>query len=279
MPVVQLPASSERLTKSPACEGVSVSQSTLSSWVVLTGLLARQGLRGAMSRTSLGPFWSSIGTIVVIAAVGLLFGTILKQQLVSFETYVSTLAAGLILWGFLAAVANENAVAFARWMTVIRYCPVPLPVICLSILSRHLLVFGINLVVLLLAQWLLLGTIPNALALCAATLLTVITVAWIGGVAIVLGARFRDVGQLLSKVLQLAFLLTPILWPPYFLGRYDYLLTFNPLYYPLSVFTSAITGGLTTPGQWIGSMAMALSGSLLAVGLLCWSRHRLYFWI
>lgn len=251
----------------------------LPSRIALIGLLARQGLRGAMNRTGLGPFWNSIGTIVVIATVGLLFGTILKQQLVSFETYVSTLAAGLVLWGFLAAVANENAVAFAHWMTVIRYCPVPLTVICLSILFRHLLIFGINLVVVLLAQWLLLGTVPNILVLGVATLLTVIHVAWIGGVAVVLGARFRDVGQLLAKVLQLAFLLTPILWPPYFLGRYEYLLAFNPLYYPLSVFTKAMIGGTPASDLWIGSLIMALSGSLLAIGLLRWSRHRLYFWI
>ncbi|WP_170958793.1 ABC transporter permease [Magnetospirillum sp. 15-1] len=247
--------------------------------LALAFLLARISLVSAFRRSGLGPLWSSVGVLFTVSAVGLLFGTMLRSLLTNFDDYVCTLAAGLVMWTFLSAVANDGAIAFARWMPILRHSRISLPVIAMSILLRHLPVLGLNIVLLVAAQSVLLGRTAEALPMLGAALLLVANIFWIGALALVLGARFRDIGQLVPATMQIAFLLTPILWPPYFLGRFEYLLAFNPFYFQFSVFTAAIAGLQVPPHHWAMAAGMALAGGGLTLGVYRWSRPRWPYWI
>lgn len=247
--------------------------------IPLALLLTRISLVNAFRRSGLGPLWSTVGVLFTVGSVGLLFGTILRRQLNGFEDYVMALASGLVMWTFLSAVASDSSIAFARWMPIIRHSTISFSVIALSVLLRHLPVLGLNSVVLFVLQFALLGRAPSLWSMLAALALLIVNVAWIGVLSLVLGARFRDVGQLVANVMQIAFLLTPILWPPYFLGHYEFLLLFNPFYYQLSVFTSAAAGTAAPAFHWAASIGLAVGGSVLAVGLYRWSRHRWPYWI
>lgn len=242
-------------------------------------LLCRLSLARAFRQSGLGPLWNSIGVAVAVAAVGTLFGTILRRQLVSFDTYVDSLAAGLVIWSFLSAVVGENSIAFARWMPILRHSNISLSVITLSVFLHHLPVLALNLGLFLLLQYLFLGFTPTILPLAASLLLLLVNVAWMGAAAMVLGARFRDVGQLIANLLQITFLLTPILWPPYFLGRFEYLLLLNPFHHLLSTVGAAAIGNVAPAVNWWVSLAMALTGGLASVGLYRWSRPRWPYWI
>jgi lipopolysaccharide transport system permease protein len=242
-------------------------------------LLARLALTRAFRHSLLGPLWNSVGVALAIASIGLLFGTILRRQLDSFEAYVDHLAAGLVMWAFLSAVIGESSIAFARWMPILRHSAISLPTIAASIFLRHLPVFAVNLCLLLGLRFLLLDHPPAFPALAAAILLLLANVAWLGMAAMALAARFRDLGQLLPSLLQFAFLLTPILWPPYFLGRFEYLLLFNPFHHLLSIFADAMAGETAPAVNWMVGIGMALSGGAGAAVLLRWSRPRWPYWI
>src|ERR1700761_427272 len=56
--------------------------------------------RGSM----LGPFWLTISTGVMVAALGVLYSTLFKIEL---REYLPFLALSQVLWGFLAAVVSE----------------------------------------------------------------------------------------------------------------------------------------------------------------------------
>ncbi|WP_096704956.1 hypothetical protein [Magnetospirillum sp. 15-1] len=172
-------------------------------------LLSRLALTRAFRPSGLGPLWNTIGIAFAVASVGLLFGTILRRQLVSFDAYIRQLTAGLVLWAFLSAVVGESSIAFARWMPILRHSSISLSTIALSVFLRHLPVLALNMGFFLLPQYLLLGQLSAALQL-AASILLLANVAWLGTAAMVLGARFRDIGQLIANLLQVTFLLTPI---------------------------------------------------------------------
>lgn len=245
----------------------------------LAMLLAQLTLARTFSRSGLGPLWSTLGVALAVATVGLLFGTILRSQLLSFESYMANLASGLVMWTFLSAVVGEASIVFARWMPILRHSTISMSVIALSVLLRHLPVLAVNLGLLLVLQYLLLGLAPAALPLLGAVLLLLVHAAWLGLATMVLGARFRDIGQLVGNLMQIAFLLTPILWPPYFLGRFEYLLLFNPFHHLLSVFTAAAAGRTAPALYWELGGGLAVLGCLGASLLYRWSRNRWPYWI
>ena len=233
----------------------------------------------ACRRSGLGPLWNTVGVLMAVATVGMLFGTFLRRQLGNVEDYVNALAAALVMWSFLSAVTNDSAIAFARWMPVIRHSPLSFSVIALSVLLRHLPVLLINVALLVMVQAVLLGRWPAFPLLAAAMILLVANVGWMGICALVLGARFRDIGQLVANALQIAFLLTPILWPPYFLGRFEYLLLLNPFYSLLSVFSGAAMNLPIPADHWLAALVMTGLGGGAALTLYRWSRRRWRYWI
>lgn len=242
-------------------------------------MLTRISLVRAFRRSGLGPLWNTVGVLFTVGAVGLLFGTILRRQLTSLEDYVNTLASGLVMWTFLSAVAGDSSIAFARWMPILRHSTISFSVIALSVLLRHLPVLALNVAVLFILQFALLGLKPAALPMLAALVLLIANVAWIGVLSMVLGARFRDIGQLVANAMQIAFLMTPILWPPYFLGRFEYLLLFNPFHYLLSIFTMSAAGAEAPTFHWLIATFMAVVGGALALMVYRSSRHRWPYWI
>lgn len=242
-------------------------------------LLCRLGFARAFRQSGLGPLWNTVGVGVAVLTVGTLFGTILRGQLVSFDSYVDRLAAGLISWTFLSAVVGETSISFSRWMPILRHSPVSLAVIALAAFLRHLPVLALNLALFLVLQFLFLGLTPSPLPLLGSVALLLANVAWLGIIAIVLGARFRDIGQLVPNLLQIVFLLTPILWPPYFLGRFEYLLQFNPFHHLLSIFAAAAEGRAAPAVNWWVSLSLAAAGSAAAAALYRWSRPRWPYWI
>lgn len=247
--------------------------------IPLALMLTRISLVRAFRRSGLGPLWNTVGVLFTVGVIGLLFGTILRRQLTSFEDYVNALASGLVMWSFLSAVACDSSIAFARWMPILRHSTISFSVISMSVLLRHLPVLALNAMLLFALQFALLGLTPAPLHMLAALALLVVNVSWIGVLTMVLGARFRDIGQLVPNALQITFLLTPILWPPYFLGRFEYLLLFNPFYYQLSIFTSAAAGAEAPASHWLAATAMAAAGSVLALVVYRSSRHRWPYWI
>ena len=66
--------------------------------------LAKSDIRQRYRRSTLGPFWLTISTGVMIACLGLIFGKIFKSPINQFLPFLS---AGLIIWGFISQVVIE----------------------------------------------------------------------------------------------------------------------------------------------------------------------------
>ena len=247
--------------------------------VAMIGLLVEGDLRKAFRRNLLGPLWNSVSVAVAVTLLGLFFGTILKKDLTGYAPYIGSLAIGLIVWDFLSGSINQCCALSSRWMPVLRHSPVPFHILPVARLAHNLPLFALNMVLFLIGQRLFLDSRPDMAAAMAGMALAVVNVGWMAVLGAVLSARYRDFGQLASGALHIAFLLTPVVWVEHFLGRYEYLLSFNPFYLVLVVVRQPLLGEPVAAGYWVGAVAMAVAGLAVAAAALGYGRHRLPFWI
>lgn len=225
----------------------------------------------------LGPFWLSLSTAMMVAALGLLYPVLFHLPA---QTYVPYLAVSLILWNALVQLANDAGGAFTQQEAVILTIPLPLGVHVARVVIRHLLTLTHQAVVLI-PVFLLFGVrpasetwmLPPALAL---WLLDGFVLVLLLGA---LGARFRDIPPIVASLLQLAFFVTPVIWRAEQLGPHASWLIANPLHAMIDVLRAPLLGHAPAPGSW--SVALGTSALIMAIGAIAFrhARARLAFWL
>jgi lipopolysaccharide transport system permease protein len=225
----------------------------------------------------LGPFWLTISTGVMIAALGLLYSTLFK---LSLQDYLPFLALSQILWSFLASLVSESCTVFTESESVIRSVRMPFFVFSFRTLTRNVLVLAHNLLVIVIVfavfrqvpGWAALQIVPaSALWIVDALAMTLLLGAFC--------ARFRDILPIVGSVMQIAFFITPVIWKPEQLGSAMIYLPLNPFFDMLEILRAPLLGGSATAMTWLG--ALVYSAVLCAVSWLFFlrARGRIAFWI
>lgn len=245
----------------------------------LVGMLGWQDVRQRYRRSALGPFWLTISMGIMIGTIGLVFGEIFKTPLTEFLPF---LAAGMILWSFIAAVVTEGCASFIAAEGIIKQLPIPLFVHVLRMIWRNILILGHNVVIFPLVlfavgrslSWMALVSIPGFV-------LVVVNLTWLSLLLSVFCARYRDLPQIVANVLQVLFYLTPIMWMPASLPNRAgmYLLNFNPVYHVISVARSPLLGEMPTLTDWMVSLGLAVFGWLVALLVYGRYKRRIAYWL
>jgi lipopolysaccharide transport system permease protein len=243
------------------------------SWA-LGWLDIRLRYRGSM----LGPFWLTISTGVMVAALGFLYSTLFKIDL---RDYLPFLALSQVLWGFLAAVVSEACTTFTDAEGVIRSVRMPFFVFSMRALIRNIIALGHNVVVIVVV-FAIFSMWPTWGALLALPGLLV----WvIDGLALTLllgafCARFRDIQPIVNSVMQIAFFVTPVIWKPDQLGPSGIAnLPLNPFFDLLEIVRGPILGSGVSATTWVGAMIYSLSLCAISWAFFVRARGRVTFWI
>jgi ABC-type polysaccharide/polyol phosphate export permease len=230
-------------------------------------------------RTVLGPWWVTLSTAVFIGSVGLVWGGIFGTELSSYMPFFAT---GYILWSLISSALNEGCNVFILAIGLIKSMTTPLLVHIFRMLGRQFIVFAHNIVIVGLLwaifrwpiDWSILLVIPGMM---------VLAVALFGGVLMlgVLCTRFRDVQQIIGAMLQLLFLLTPIMWRADLLAgkRSAVLLDFNPLFYLIQIVRGPLLGAPPSLGVWLGALVSAIVSLTLGLAIYGRFRHRIAYWL
>ena len=229
-------------------------------------------------RSVLGPFWLTLSTGVMVAALGMVYATIFRMPL---ETYLPFLAVGLIVWTLLSTIVTEGCQAFIAAEQVIKQIRLPLTAHACRVIWRNLIIFGHNLVIVVVVL-LWFGRSPNAwqLALLApAMLLLVLNSLWVILLIGLLSARFRDVPLLIGSLLQIAFFVTPIIWHPDLIPGRNMIVDWNPLYHYLELVRAPLLGEAPEPRSWLVVVVLTAAGWLLTFLLFRKYRGRIALWV
>jgi lipopolysaccharide transport system permease protein len=96
----------------------------------------------------------------------------------------------------------------------------------------------------------------------------------------ILGSRFRDMKPIVASLVQISFLITPILWQHSMLSsKLQMLMNFNPFYQLIQLLRAPLLGQIPPTNTLIYCIALALSGFILMVIILARCRHRIAFWV
>lgn len=240
--------------------------------------LALLDVRNRYRGSVLGPLWNTLSTAAMVAGLALLYATLFR---IDSSDYLRHLAVSLILWQAIAGFLTDACVAFTASAGVIRQVAMPQTVHLLrsvlrsGITAAHALPI-VPLVYLYTGHW------PGAEAWLAIPglvllLLTGFAAAMLLGVVC---ARFRDVPPIVANLVQLFFLMTPVLWTPSLLepAMVPWLLL-NP-FYPL---LETLRGPLVEGGVGLATWAAALgwSGLLAAAAWALFRRYRprVAYWV
>src|SRR6185312_8321099 len=103
--------------------------------------------------------------------------------------------------------------------------------------------------------------------------------AWIGMLAGIASARFRDVPQIVISIMQFAIFFTPIFWQPARLGAARAFLMFNPFYYMLEAVRAPLLGASPAENTYLILSAMAVLGWALTFTVFTRTRRRIVHYL
>ena len=234
-------------------------------------------IRKRYRRSVLGPFWLTLSMAVMVASLGLIYGTLFRLDL---EGYLPFLAVGLATWTFIASFLSEGCVSFIELEPLIKNVRIPMSVHILRVLWRNLIIFGHNIVIfcvvaLVFRVW---SGATGLLSLVGLALLLV-NAGWIMLLLGMVCTRFRDVPPIVGSVIQLLFFVTPVMWKPELLGDRRYLMVLNPLHHLIEIIRAPLLG--QTPGweSWAVAGLFALAGWVFTFVCFTRFRKRIAYWL
>jgi lipopolysaccharide transport system permease protein len=215
------------------------------------------------SRTFFGSFWLGLSNLLSVALLSVVYGTVLKVA--DPLNYAIYLGIGLTAWGIISQSMIAGCGIFSTRRDQLVNNGLPALFYCLEEWSAFALIKPVILLHTALYAWL---PLFNLFLFCLLALLAMS----------ILGARFKDVEQLTPIVLQLLFLLSPILYKRDGLGSLTFLADINPLYRILHSVRSAIIEGDINFAVELATLIVISSGCILLMRLLKSIRYKLPLW-
>ena len=257
----------------PVIESLRFAITTRKAW----WFTATARSRSRFARTTLGSFWLGISNLLSVAVLATVYGAVFKVS--NFSEYVVYLGIGLVIWNSISSSVSAAPTLFdhnANNLKNVNLHPIfysleewafqlqtffqsfLLVVFCLSLFQNTLLLNC------------LIFSLPAIMNL-------MLFMFWFPLLICLLGVRYHDIIQLVPIVMQLLFLLSPILYVKSNLGNLSWFADYNIFYqYLNSVRYSLIFGEITFYPVLLLFLVNIL-GVFLSLTLLSRSRKYLPF--
>ncbi|MCH9670234.1 MAG: ABC transporter permease [Gammaproteobacteria bacterium] len=240
-------------------------------------LLGWRDFRNQTNRTLLGPLWSVIGVAITVAAIGYVYGALLAMSPEHGYPYI---AGGFVCWFFISGCLQGGLTVFIANAGVLRERALPISFSVYRYTWRMFIEFGLKFLVFAGAAmivdlnpgWIALYAIPGAI-------LYFLTGLWVNLFFGLVGTRARDVTQLVTPLMLIAFLSTPILWPKEALGKRQFISDLNPFTHFIDVIREPLLGSAPPLIAVLVVGAFLVLGSSLTFLLFAKLKARLVFWL
>ncbi len=230
-------------------------------------------------RSRVGAFWLTLNMAVFIGALGLIFGTLFQSEMREFLPY---LCAGVITWGFISACLSEGCTTFTSSDGIILQVRMPLFTHIMRTLWRNIIIFAHNIVIFPVVL-LILGRVisPNVLWAIPGFILLCLNMSWMMLILAILCARFRDMTQVVTNILQVLFYATPIMWMVKILPEHvsRTFIELNPFYHFIELVRAPLFGAQPSMLDWTFGFACAITGWIVAVLFFGRYRWRVAYWL
>jgi len=241
-------------------------------------LLGVRDLRHRYVRSKLGQAWLTLSTAIMIGVLTAVWSLLWNQPI---HELMPSLGVGLIMWNYLSQVLIDCTSIFVEHGNLYRNQKMNFSVSIYSVIYKNTIMFAHSLIIIVVlivafdipVNWYLLQIVP-------AFGLTWIGMVWMGYVIAMICVRYRDIIQVITTWLTVAFFVTPVFWKPDFLPRqYHLIIELNPLAQFLEILRSPFLGQPVSSYAWLSTAAIALGGGLIALAVIGRYQRRIIFWM
>lgn len=243
----------------------------------LWGLLAWYDIKHRYRGSVIGPFWVTLSTLAMVAALGMIYSGIFHQEI---RDYLPYLAVGMITWTLISAVLTEACTIFVSVEQVIKQINMPFSAHVYRVLARNFIIYGHNLIVYVgVVLFFGVPVRPVVLLALAGFALFVLFAVPVALLLAMICARFRDVPQIVASVIQVVFFMTPIFFRPEMLGGRIRFITYNPFYAFIDLIRSPMLGDLPAASSWAMAAATVAVAWLVGFPFFARFRARIAYWV
>ncbi len=240
--------------------------------------LAKDDVRVQYKRTVLGQFWITLAFGFFIFFISFLWTEILNRNV---QVFVPWFAIGITTWHVITAAINEGTTTFSSVSGTIHNIPLPLSVHVFRAVTRHLINYAHNFLIVLIV----LAVYPPPFALSMLLVLPGYVIIIVAAIAVklvlgVLGARYRDFSYGVRTLMTPMFFITPILWIPDMLPpERAWLANMNPFTHFIALIREPLLGRVPTLINYSVTIGLMLALTFLGLRLLGKHRWKVPYWI
>lgn len=215
-------------------------------------------------RTVLGPLWTLVGPIVFVATLGFLYAHIGDRDP---RHFIPSIAVGFPTWLLMQHLITDGASVYRRGRANILQGELPLDdLVMLEVMTNVVTFMHQCLVIVGVFVIYQVSVTFYALTSLVGLAFIVLNGVWVMRLFGLLGARYRDLTEVLPAVMRIAFLATPILWTVDKTARGSLLgpvVAFNPFYHFLELVRAPLLGEPLEPLSWLVVISITLAGFLV----------------
>jgi ABC-type polysaccharide/polyol phosphate export permease len=235
-------------------------------------------IRRKYARSKLGQFWLTLSTAFSIGIMAIVWAMLFKIPLADMLPH---LAVSLIVWQYISGVISDSTTIFQTNGHLLLSQRVVCSTVIYACIYRNLLVLMHNLVIIPVIFLIFGAPITfKILLLFPGFILLTITSVWMVYVVGALCARYRDLGNIVASLMQLAFYVTPVIWKPGFVtAEHEWLIKLNPFSYFLNIIRGPLLGESISSFDWLIATVITILGLLLSIYFIGTVRRRVLYWI
>jgi ABC-type polysaccharide/polyol phosphate export permease len=243
--------------------------------------LVGNDLRARYRRSILGVGWSLLHPLSTTLVTCLVFHEIFDVSIAQFAPLVLS---GLACWNYITGVVLQGCQSYVHAESYIKQHPLPMAVYPLRMTLVAFSHFLIALMLVLVMTSLCQGPVAVvALVYLVPGLLIFFCLGWSCAILMAfLHVVFRDTQHILEVMFQVAFYLTPVIYPVRVLqnSRVGWLTAFNPLLHLLNLIRQPLQeGSLPSPGSYAVCVSMTVCLGVLATVSLGWQQRRVVLYL
>lgn len=225
----------------------------------------------------LGPFWITLSMGLMVMGIGLLYAQLFQ---ISLREFIPFVALGIVFFGVIASTVNEGCDTFVLASSMLSQTSLPMFTFVWRTVLRNIITLAHHLVIVLgvlvyFGYWQVMN-LPLALG---GLLLLLINASWISLLTSIASARFRDIPQIVTSVMQFALFMTPVFWRPEGKLVGHAVLEFNPFAHMLQAVRGPLMGQTVDASTYIFLVVLALGGWAFAFTVFSRTRRRIVHYL
>jgi len=243
-------------------------------------MLSYQDIKIRYRRSVLGPFWITLSMAITVYSMGYLYSHLFHIEL---KNYFPFLVGGMLAWSLIASTITDLVEALTQEEGKIKQIKLPYSLYINKVIARNLIIFVHNVPILFPIIAIFHETAK--INICTLMLIPGLALFYINGLSWglalgMIGARFRDVAQIVKSLVQVVFFVTPVMWNPEILPPAKrYIANLNPFYAFIEFIRCPLIGTVPSLTSWLMVSVITIIGCYVSFKLFCRYRARIVYWL